>query len=94
VRGLPFNVHLLEGEKEDTTMSKLFSVIEHSSFFAVRHNPSGDEHPMGDGVDTLFDQDGKVLVPGTPGFVEIWEDVLNAYARTTLEAYFLDHLED
>lgn len=74
-------------------MSKLFSVIEYSSFFAVRHNPSGDEHPMGDGVDTLFDEDGKALVPGSPGFTEVWEDVLNADAQTTQDAYFPHHLE-
>lgn len=46
-------------------MSKTLSVIEYSSFFAVRHNPSGDENPMGDGVDTLSDEDGKALVPGS-----------------------------
>jgi hypothetical protein len=69
-------------------MSKLFNVIEYSSFFAVRHNPSGDEHSMDDGVDTLFDEDGKALVPGSPSFTEIWEAVLNADARTTLEGYF------
>jgi hypothetical protein len=75
-------------------MSKLFSVIEYSSFFAVRHNPSGEEHPMGDGVDTLFDEDGNALSPGTFGFIEAWEEVLNADVRSTLEAYFPQHLED
>lgn len=72
---------------------KLFSVIEYSSFFAVRHRPSGDEHPMGDGVDTLFDEDGHALCPGTPGFVETWEQALNADAASTFEAYFPQHLE-
>lgn len=75
-------------------MSKLFSVIEYSSFFAVRHNPTGDEHPMGDGVDSLFDDDGTALKPGTPGFVETWEQVLNADEHTTLEAYFPQHVEN
>lgn len=74
-------------------MYKTFSVIEYSSFFAVRHNPSGDEHPMGDGVDTLFDKDGKALVPGSPGFTAVWEDVLNADAQTTQDAYFPQHEE-
>jgi len=74
-------------------MSKTFIVIEYSSFFAVRHNPSGDEHPMGDGVDSLFDEDAKALVPGSLGFIEVWEDVLNADALTTLEAYFPQHEE-
>ena len=48
-------------------MKKLFSVIEYSSFFAVRHNPSGEEHPMGDGVDTLFTPTGKPMNPGAKG---------------------------
>lgn len=74
-------------------MSKTFSVIEHSSFFAVRHNATGHEHPMGDGVDTLFDEDGRALVPGTPGFIEAWEAALNADEQATLEAYF-PHVED
>jgi hypothetical protein len=71
---------------------KTFSVIEYSSFFAVRHNPSGDEHPMGDGVDTLFN-DEDALCPGTPGFVEAWEDCLNHDEQETLAAYFPQHQE-
>lgn len=74
-------------------MSKLFSVIEYASFFAVRHIPSGNEHPMGDGVGTLFDEDGKALVPGTPGFLTAWEAALNADEQSTLEAYFPQHQE-
>ncbi len=74
-------------------MSRTFSVIDYSSFFAVRHNPSGDECPMGDGVDTLFDEDGKPLVPGTPGFVETWAAALNADEQGTLDAYFPQHAE-
>lgn len=75
-------------------MSKTIAVIEYSSFYAVRHNISGEEHPMGDGVDTLFDEDAKALNPGTPGFVETWEAILNADEQTTLEAYFPQHVED
>lgn len=75
-------------------MGRLFSVIEYGSHFAVRHNPSGDEQPMGDGVDTLFDDEGHALPPGTPGFVEAWEDTLNADVSSTLEAYFPQHAED
>lgn len=75
-------------------MSKLFTVIEYSSFFAVRHNPTGDEHPTGDGVDALFDGDGKAQWPGTPGFIESWEAVLNADEQSTLGAYFPQHIND
>jgi hypothetical protein len=73
---------------------KLFSVVEYSSFFAVRHTPSGDEHPMGDGVDSLFDDDGHALCPGTPDFISAWEQVLNADAASTFESYFPEHFVD
>lgn len=75
-------------------MCGMFSVIEYCSHFAVRHNPSGDEHPMGDGVDTLFDDEGRALSPGDANFVEAWEETLNADVLSTLEAYFPQHLED
>jgi len=71
---------------------QLFTVVEYDSFFAVRHNPSGDEHPMGDGVDALFDEDGHALCPGKPGFIETWEEALNADEDSTLEAYFPQHI--
>jgi len=71
-------------------MEKLFAVIEHHSFFAVQHIPTGQQHPMGDGVDALSNDDGETLIPGTPGFVEAWEAALNANKGETLEAYFPD----
>ena len=71
-----------------------FTVVEYSSFFAVRHNPSGDEHPIGDGVDTLFDDEGHSLYPGTPGFIETLQEVLNADADSTIETYFPQHISD
>ena len=73
---------------------KLFTVVEYSSFYAVRHNPSGDEHPMGDGVDTLFTPTGRAMRCGTEYFRRTWERALNADWRSTLEAYFPAHLED
>ena len=69
-------------------MKKLFSVVEYTSFFAVRHNPTGEEKPMGDGVDTLFTPTGKAMSPGAKGFVSTWEKSLNANEGETLEAYF------
>lgn len=69
-------------------MSKMFTVIEYASHFAVRHNPSSDEQSMGDGVDTLFDEEGNALQPDTPGFVEVWQETLNEDEISTLEAYF------
>jgi hypothetical protein len=70
----------------------MFSVVEYSSFFAVRHNPSGDEHPMSDGVDCVFDENEEAISPGTDGFCEKWAELLNE-CPDTLEAYFPQHME-
>lgn len=67
---------------------KVFSVVEYTSFYAVRYNPTGEERCMGDGVDVLFDDDDKPIPPGSEGFVEAWEAFLNADTRETLQAYF------
>jgi hypothetical protein len=67
-----------------------FAVVEYSSGFAVRDTATGREAWMGDGVDTLFDEEGEALWPGTPGFVEAWEAALNADEAETWEAYFAD----
>jgi hypothetical protein len=70
---------------------RMFDVIEYSSFFAVRHVESGEEHPMGDGVDALSVKDNGemiVLSPGTVGFVEFWTETLNESADETMAAYF------
>lgn len=72
---------------------KTFSVIEYSSFYAIRHNESGEEHPMGDGVDTLIGDDCRPISPATPGFREMWEDSLNT-SEGVLECYFPHLVED
>jgi hypothetical protein len=72
----------------------VFTVIEYSSFFAVRLNATGEEVPMGDGVDSLIveDEDETVtLSPGTIGFVETWTETLNESADETMAAYFPDN---
>lgn len=65
-----------------------FQVVEYLSHFAVRDTLTGQERPMGDGVDTLFDADGTPLIPGSPGFCQGWADALNADESETLAAYF------
>jgi hypothetical protein len=72
------------------TLDRRFSVIEYSSFFAVRDNASGDESPMGDGVDTLWRDDDTAMSPGDSDFVETWESLLNSDSDMTLGAYFPD----
>lgn len=68
-----------------------FQVVEYTSFFAVRDTVSGQERPMGDGVDTIFDGDGKMILPGTPGFCDLWAEALNGDEAETLAAYFPDN---
>ena len=71
-----------------------FKVIEYMSFFSVRDTQTGQEQPMGDGVDTLFDADGNGTSPGTPGFCERWAEALNADECETLAAYFPEVLDE
>ena len=72
---------------------RTFDVIEYSSFYAVRHNATGEEHPMSDGVDTLFAESGRALQCGSERFRKRWERLLNQTEGETLEAYF-PHLVD
>jgi hypothetical protein len=65
-----------------------FRVVEYTSFFTVRDVQTGQERPMGDGVDTLFDAEGSPISPGTPGFCELWAEALNGDETETLAAYF------
>jgi hypothetical protein len=67
---------------------KMFSVIEYSSFYAVRYNPTGEERCMGDGVDVIFDDDDEPVSPGSEGFVEAWEAFLNGSPYETMKAYY------
>jgi len=65
-----------------------FQVIEYLSFFAARDAETGQERPLGDGVDVLFDAEGTPISPGTPGFCSAWSEALNADEGETLAAYF------
>lgn len=67
---------------------KRFSIVEYTSFYAVRDNATGKEHPMGDGVDSVFTPTGKAMQCGTEHFRKTWERMLNASATETAEAYF------
>lgn len=67
---------------------KTFSVIEYSSFYAIRHNETGEEHPMGDGVDTVFDEDDHAIWAGDPRLIPMWEAMLNEDEDETLACYF------
>jgi hypothetical protein len=72
------------------TYKPVFRVNERSDGFEVKHVPKGQTHWMGDGVDTLSSEDGQAWKPGTPGFCEAWEFILNEDAATTYEGCFPD----
>lgn len=78
--------------KDETDKLVLFKVVEHFNGYAVVHVPSGQEHWLGDGVDSIFDDNDESVSPGTKAFVQLWEDDLNASGAETLEAYFPDLL--
>lgn len=65
-----------------------FKVIEYFNHYAVRHIPTGEEKPMGDGVDTLMDEECKPIPCGTEAFRIAWQEALNETEYETLEAYF------
>jgi hypothetical protein len=70
-----------------------YQVIEYASFFfAVRDTVTGNEHPMGDGVDTLFTQSSKAMCPGSEYFRKLWERDLNRNPSETAKAYFPESL--
>jgi hypothetical protein len=72
---------------------KLFTVKEYFNHYACRHEPSGDEHPMGDGVDSVpKNDDGEFYCAGDPELLAAWERMLNADPDTVMEAYFPQHL--
>lgn len=68
--------------------TRIFSVIEYRSFYAIRYNLTGEERVMGDGVDALCDESDEPVTPGTDGFVDAWEAFLNADTHETFKAYF------
>ena len=66
-------------------MSTLFAVIEHFNGFSLRHLPSGEEHWLSDGVDVLFDEEGRSIPPGDPDFTTRWAEIFNAMPAETLD---------
>lgn len=67
---------------------KRFKVVEYSSYYAVIDLWTGKERAIGDGVDTLFTQTGKVIRPGTERFRRLLQRHMNQTADETFEAYF------
>lgn len=57
---------------------KIFSVIEYASHFEIRHNASGKQHHLSDGVDAVFTPAGRPMSPGAKGFVAAWERSFNS----------------
>lgn len=70
-----------------------FIVIEYLSHFVVRDTQTGQERPMGDGVDVLIDAEGTAILPGSPGFCLAWAEALNADEGETLAAHFTEPVD-
>lgn len=75
-------------------MGKTFSVVEYSTHYTIRNNKNGVERGIGDGIDTIFDEDGEAYSPGTKEFLEKLEDSLNSNDNEVMEAYFPEFLEN
>jgi hypothetical protein len=69
-------------------MKREFTVIEYASGYAVRHEPSGKQAWMSDGVDVLTTPTGRSMRPGSEYFRKTWQEHLNQIAGDTREAYF------
>lgn len=75
-------------------MRHRFQVVEYSSFYAVRDRETGQEHPMGDGVDTLSKtRTRKMMRCGSEYFRKAWQRALNENPIDTLCAYFPETYE-
>ena len=72
---------------------KMFTVIEYTSHYQVRHNPSGQVAFLSDGVDCLFTETGRAIRPGREYFRRKWENSLNENEDETLEAYFPEEVK-
>lgn len=70
------------------TYKPVFRVNEYAHGIELEHVPTGETHWLGDGVDTLFAEDGQAWTPGSPGFREAWEFIFNDDSSQTYEAYF------
>lgn len=69
-------------------LDKEYLVIEYSSGYSLKHIKTDKERWLGDGVDTLFEPNGRALIPGTERFRLMWERSLNVNPAETLESYF------
>lgn len=81
-------LHVGITDYQPPTLEGPFEVAERLSGFEVIHRETDASHWLSDGVDCLADENDEALSPGTPGFREYWEYVLNTNADETLEAYF------
>jgi len=70
-----------------------FQVIEYVSHFAIHDTQTGQDRPLGDGVDTLFDDEGTPISPGTPRFCQRWAEALNTDESETLAAFFSEPVD-
>lgn len=77
---------------------KTFSVIEYSSFYAIRHNATGKEQSLGDGVDALTiyndNDEPESIHAGDPRLIPLWEKCLNDDEEEMLALYFPELVDE
>lgn len=75
--------------KKENQPTKAFTVVEYHTGFALRHNPTGHESWLGDGVDAFLSNNGDALHPGTPDFLETWQGIFDEIGEDELlDVYF------
>jgi hypothetical protein len=67
-----------------------FEMVEHFNGFAILDRLSGEERWVGDGVDMFFDEDDDSIAPGSPKFVELFNQWLESDENMIIEAYGFD----
>jgi len=65
-----------------------FELIDAINGYYLTDHVTNKEVCLGDGVDMLFEKDGKPIKVGTKRFFNMLERVLNESPEETLEAYF------
>lgn len=66
-----------------------YSIIRRGQYFYIRHNVTGQERFVGNGINVIFDAaTNQPVSPDDERFIEMWEDDLNGHAGEIWEDYF------
>jgi hypothetical protein len=66
-----------------------FSVVRYGQYFRIRHNATGQEMFVGNGINVIFDAaTNQPVSPNDEHFIEMWENDLNEHAGEIWEDFF------